>query len=472
MYRGEKEGFLRIKLSIDESYALSRIERLYLKSHQGPCARHIGQSVRDALDRLVLPSIENETKKKAKTIADRAAIEVFSKNLKDLLLMPPLGEKTILALDPGYRTGCKLVVIDNNGQLIDNTTIYPHPPQSKTDEAIAIIKKLVVKYKVEAIAIGNGTAGKDTYRLVKGISFSSEIDSYFVNENGASIYSASKLAREEFPDYDVTVRGAISIGRRLMDPLAELVKIDAKSIGVGQYQHDVDQKQLKESLDSTIVSCVNTVGININTASKHLLTYVSGLGPVLADNIAVKRMGKKAFEQAAGFLRIPHGVNPLDNTAVHPESYQVVHQMAKDNNTSLATLIGNEALIKDLNLRNYVSPTVGLPTLEDIVVELNKPGLDPRGSAKVVSFSDRINSMDDLSIGMILPGVVTNLTKFGAFVDIGIKESGLLHISQIVNRFIKDPAEVLSLHQEIKVKVIDIDKAKKRVSLSMKELSV
>lgn len=487
MYRGEKEGLLKINLSIDTAYAQQSIERSMIKRRGTDCADQITEAIQDALKRLVLPSIENEIKKQAKLRADKEAIDVFAKNLKDLLLASPLGEKKVLALDPGFRTGCKVVVLDKNGDLMHTTTIYPHPPQSSTTEAAETIKQLISKYAIDCIAIGNGTAGKETYRFIDQLKIDKPIQSYFVNESGASIYSASKLAREEFPDQDITVRGAVSIGRRLMDPLAELVKIDPKSIGVGQYQHDVDQKLLKESLDSSIASCVNKVGININTASKHLLTHVSGLGPVLAQNIidyrtnegaftqrkellSVPRMGKKAYEQAAGFLRIIDGTNILDNTSVHPESYALVKKISKDIKTEISVLVGNSDLLANLTLEKYVTPKAGLPTLRDIVKELNKPGLDPRGEAKVVSFSSSINTIHDLNIGMILPGVVNNVTKFGAFVDIGVKESGLVHISQIVNRFIKDPAEVLSVNQEVTVKVINVDIEKKRITLSMKEV--
>lgn len=487
MYRGENEGLLRVKLSIDEVYGQNSIERMLITHPNTDCADEIKEAIADALKRLVIPSIENETKKLAKQKADKEAISVFSKNLKDLLLAAPLGEKRILALDPGFRTGCKLVVLDQNGDLLDNDTIYPHPPQQKSEDAAHKILSLTKKYSTNTIAIGNGTAGKETYKFVQGINFGEAIESYFVNESGASIYSASKVAREEFPDHDITVRGAVSIGRRLMDPLAELVKIDAKSIGVGQYQHDVDQKLLKESLDSTVESCVNSVGININTASKELLIQVSGLGPVLAKNIIqyrsdngafktkkdikdVPRMGKKAFEQCAGFLRIKDGANPLDNTGVHPESYTVVTKMCRDLKKDLTQIINNEDILKEIPLTQYVTDKVGLPTLKDIIKELRKPGVDPRGEAKAVKFSSRINKIEDLEIGMILPGVINNVTKFGAFVDIGVKESGLVHISQIVNRFIKDPAEVVSVNQEVQVKVMDVDIAKKRISLSMKEV--
>lgn len=487
MYRGENESLLRVKLSIDDSYAQERIERMMIRHDNGDCADQIKTAIADGLKRLVIPSIENETKKIAKLKADKEAISVFAKNLKNLLLAAPLGEQKVLGIDPGFRTGCKVVVIDTNGDFLHYETIFPHPPQSNTQAAEHTIQTLVAEHKISAIAIGNGTAGKETYQLIEKMKFSDPIESYFINESGASIYSASKIAREEFPDQDVTVRGAISIARRLMDPLAELVKIDAKSIGVGQYQHDVDQKLLKESLDQTIASCVNAVGININTASQHLLTYVSGLGPVLAKNIVeyrsaegsfterkdllkVPRMGKKAYEQAAGFLRIKEGNNPLDNTAVHPESYKLVSRMSKDLKKPISALVGDKAVLTTIPLNEYTNDKVGFPTLRDIVKELEKPGLDPRGKARVVSFSSAINSMADLKVGMVLPGIVTNVTKFGAFIDIGIKESGLVHISQIVNRFISDPAEVLSVSQEVKVKVMDIDEKKKRVSLSMKDV--
>lgn len=486
MYRGENEGLLRVKISIDDTYAKERIEGHMIRNRQSDCAEQIQVAIADALKRLILPSIENEIKKEAKAKADKEAISVFAKNLKDLLLAAPLGEQKVLGIDPGFRTGCKVVVIDSNGAFLHYETIFPHPPQNKAQEAEHTIQTLIAKHKISAIAIGNGTAGKETYRLIEKMKFSESIESYFVNESGASIYSASKIAREEFPNQDVTVRGAISIARRLMDPLAELVKIDAKSIGVGQYQHDVDQKLLKETLDRTIESCVNSVGININTASQHLLTYVSGLGPVLAKNIVsyrneigsftqrkellkVPRMGKKAYEQAAGFLRIKEGPNPLDNTAVHPESYALVSKMSKDLKHPIAQIVGDSVLLKTIPLNNYMSDKVGLPTLQDIIKELEKPGLDPRGKARVVNFSSAINSISDLKIGMTLPGIVNNVTKFGAFVDIGVKESGLVHISQIVDRYISDPAEILSVNQEVTVKVVSIDEKKKRIGLSMKD---
>lgn len=487
IFRGENEGLLKSKITIEKDYAQRSIERIFIQKPRGKSAGQIRLAIEDSLKRLLLPSIENEFKKSAKLKADEEAILVFSKNLKDLLLAAPLGNKRILAVDPGFRTGCKVVVLDEKGDLIHDTTIYPHPPQSKSDEAMYALQHLVEKYDVEAVSVGNGTAGKETLQMINKHNFGKELEVFFVNESGASIYSASKVAREEFPDKDVTVRGSISIGRRLMDPLAELVKIDPKSIGVGQYQHDVNQSKLKDNLDNTIASCVNAVGINLNTASQHLLTHISGLGPTLAKNIVnyrkehgpfserkqllkVARMGNKAFEQAAGFLRIREGKNPLDNTAVHPESYVIVKKMAKDLKCGITDLISNKEKLQSLDLQKYVTNTIGLPTLKDIQKELDKPGLDPRGKAKAVAFSNAINKLSDLSIGMILPGVVNNVTKFGAFVDIGIKESGLVHISEIVNRFISDPAEVLSVNQEVKVKVIAIDEEKGRVSLSMKQV--
>lgn len=487
MYRGENEGLLRVKLTIDDTYATERIEGDLIRHKQSDCADQIRLAIADAMKRLIKPSIENEIKKEAKAKADKEAIAVFAKNLKDLLLAAPLGEQKVMGIDPGFRSGCKVVVLDYNGDFLHYETIFPHPPQNKTAEAEQTLHALIAKHRISALAIGNGTAGKETYRLIDQMKFAKPVEKYFVNESGASIYSASKVARDEFPNQDLTVRGAISIARRLMDPLAELVKIDAKSIGVGQYQHDVDQKKLKESLDRTIESCVNAVGININTASQQLLTYVSGLGPVLAQNIVtyrsesgsfterkellkVPRMGKKAYEQAAGFLRIKDGINPLDNTAVHPESYQLVSKIAKDLKQSIKHLTGNDVLLKSIAINNYVTEKVGLPTLRDIVKELEKPGLDPRGKAKVVNFSTSINSISDLTLGMVLPGIVNNVTKFGAFVDIGVKESGLVHISQIVNRFISDPAEILAVSQEVTVKVISIDEDKKRIGLSMKDL--
>lgn len=486
IYRGENEGFLRVKINIDNERTIESLERKYIRSH-GECAEQIEQSIADSLKRLILPSLENEVRKASKLKADTEAIKVFSENLKQLLLASPLGQKSVLAIDPGFRTGCKMVVLDAEGDLISDSVIYPHPPQSKAAEAQHKIKQWVNTHQIEAIAIGNGTAGRETMNLCKSIDFGQPVDIYLVNESGASIYSASKLAQEEFPNKDITVRGAVSIGRRLMDPLAELVKIDAKSIGIGQYQHDVDQSLLKSSLDQTVINSVNAVGINLNTASKHLLTYVSGLGPALAQNIVnyrseqgaftqrgqlkkVSRMGAKAYEQAAGFLRIRDAKNPLDNTAVHPEQYDLVKKMAKDQNLSLAELIGDKEAIQKIKLSEYVSNEVGMPTLKDIQQELLKPGLDIRGEAEVTHFTEGVQTIDDIHVGMILSGVVNNLTKFGAFVDIGIKESGLIHISQIVDRYISDPAEVLSLTQSVKVKVLEVDKDRKRISLSMKGL--
>jgi len=482
--RGKAEGLLRSGLSIDHERIIHTIERKYV-SPSGPCADLLRQAIQDGYKRLVLPSVENQVLAEYKEKADLVAIEVFIKNLRQLLLTAPLGQKSILAIDPGFRTGCKVVVLDRNGNLKANATIYPHPPQNKTTEAVELIQRLTKKHKVDAIAIGNGTAGRETEAFIKGSGIT--IDSYMVNEDGASIYSASEIAREEFPSHDVTVRGSISIGRRLMDPLAELVKIDPKSIGVGQYQHDVNQSLLKESLDHTIMSCVNSVGINLNTASKHLLTYVSGLGPVTADNIVqyrkengafssrsqlkkVPRIGAKAFEQAAGFLRIRPAKNALDNTGVHPEAYATVQKMAKDTGCAIQDLIDQPQKIKSLDLQRYVTSDIGLPTLKDIIKELEKPGLDPRGTVSKFSFDGRVRSIEDLKEGMILPGLVTNITNFGAFIDIGIKQGGLVHISQIADKFVSNPADVLSLNQQVTVKVLDIDTQRGRVSLTMKNL--
>ncbi|MFT6811297.1 MAG: hypothetical protein ACJA01_004545 [Saprospiraceae bacterium] len=484
VYRGEEESLLRVKITIDEDRAIEKLERYYIKS-RGDSAEQLFLSIKDALKRLILPSIENEFKKSAKEKADLEAIAVFSNNLKQLLLASPLGGKSLLAIDPGFRTGCKVVVLDEQGDLLQNDTIYPHPPQLKPDASAHIIQSLLSKYNIENIAIGNATAGRETYQFLQSINTEAEL--YMVNESGASIYSASEIAREEFPDHDITVRGAVSIGRRLMDPLAELVKIDPKSIGVGQYQHDVNQPLLRDNLQRVVESCVNAVGINLNTASKHVLQYVSGIGPTLAENIInhrneidgfssrkelleVPRMGKKAYEQAAGFLRIRESQSLLDNTAVHPEQYALVRRMLKEHRIPLDESIAKNDKLNSINLTTYVSHDVGLPTLQDILEELQKPGLDPRGKAKTVSFSSNIRSIDDLKSGMTLTGVINNLTKFGAFVDIGIKESGLIHISQITDRFIKDPAEVLSLNQEVQIRVLEIDTNRKRISLSMKNV--
>ena len=482
VFRGEEEGLLKVGITIDNERAIEKLSRYYINS-SGDCAQQIELAIKDALKRLICPSIENEVRKEAKLIADQEAIRVFANNLKQLLLSPPLGEVPVLALDPGFRTGCKLVVLDEHGTLVHHSTIFPHPPQQKTKEAAAQIRQQIDQHHIKHIAIGDGTAGRESYRFLQQLDL--EVELYMVNENGASIYSASEIAREEFPDKDITVRGAVSIGRRLMDPLAELVKIDAKSIGVGQYQHDVNQSLLKEELAQVVVSCVNQVGINLNTASPYVLQYVSGLGPKLAKNIIeyrheiggfterkqllkVPRMGKKAFEQAAGFLRIKDGKNPLDNTGIHPERYPLVNTMLKHEGISTQAIQEQKEAISKISLQTYVGDDIGLPTLTDIIAELKKPGIDPRGAATTVQFSDQINSIDDLSSGQILTGIVNNLTKFGAFINIGIKDSALLHISQITNKFIKDPAEVLSLNQEVQVKVLDVDVERKRISVTMK----
>ena len=485
MRRGEEEGFLRLSIAPDEEEVIYQLERIFLKGY-GDSTDQVQMALNDCYKRLLGPSIETEFRKSAKEKADLEAIDVFAENLKQLLLAPPLGQKAILGLDPGFRTGCKLVCLDQNGKLIYKSTIYPHPPQSRTTEAADKVQDLVHKYNIESIAVGNGTASRETMNFCKGISFGRSVEIFMVNEAGASIYSASEIAREEFPDEDVTVRGAISIGRRLMDPLAELVKIDPKSIGVGQYQHDVNQSLLKESLDQVVELCVNSVGVNLNTASKHLLTYVSGLGPSLAKNIVeyrnsnggfssrkelkkVPRMGEKAFEQSAGFLRIRGGKNPLDNTAVHPESYGIVARMAKDLNCTVDHLIDDKERRGQIKLPDYVTDTVGIPTLKDILKELEKPGLDPRGKAKAFEFDQNIKTIEDLKVGITLPGIINNITNFGAFVDIGIKESGLVHISNLANRFVKNPNDVVKLNQAVNVKVIDVDLKRGRVQLSIKD---
>jgi len=487
IFRGEQESLLKVSIDIDIDAAIDRLCQKNIR-HNDEAGEQIELAIIDSLKRLMLPSLENESRKLLKEKSDKAAIEVFSENLKQLLLEPALGEKTVLALDPGFRTGCKLVILNKFGDLVYNTTVFPHPPQSEEKKTESLLLQLVKKYEVEAFAIGNGTAGKETYSFLNRISFAEDPLLFLINESGASIYSASAIAREEFPDLDLTVRGAISIGRRLMDPLAELIKIDPKSIGVGQYQHDVQQSLLSESLDTSVISAVNKVGVNLNTASAKLLSYISGLGPTLAQNIVqyrnengkfesrsemlkVPRMGKKAYEQCAGFLKVKEGKNILDNTSVHPERYKLVKQMAKDIKIPLKQLIANKTNIDSILLSNYIEEGIGMPTLKDIVKELEKPGVDPRGETKIFHFAEGINSIADLHVGMILPGKVNNITKFGAFVDLGIKESGLVHISQIVNRFIKDPAEVLKLNQEVQVKLIDIDVSRKRISLSMKDLS-
>ena len=487
--RAEQEGILRVSIDVDADTAVSKLKRIFIKSITvNDSTIQVSLAIADSLKRLLSPSIENEFRHSSKEKADKEAIHVFSENLRQLLLASPLGPKATLAIDPGFRTGCKVVCLDEQGTLKHNTTIYPHPPQNQISEATETIKKLIAQFRIQAIAIGNGTAGRETESFIKSvIDTSSEIEIYMVNESGASIYSASEAAREEFPELDLTVRGAISIGRRLMDPLAELVKIDAKSIGVGQYQHDVDQEQLKDSLDQVVTFAVNQVGVNLNTSSRHLLRYVSGIGPKIAgaitkyreDNGAFKSrkelmkvagLGAKVFEQSAGFLRIPGAKNPLDNSAVHPESYGIVDAIAKDLSKPVAELIGSDELRKQIDIKKYVNEKFGLPTLEDIMSELKKPGLDPRGKAEVFSFADGINDIADLAPDMRLPGIITNLTKFGAFVNIGIKENGLLHVSQISNnRFIKDPAEVLKLDQKVTVRIVSIDMERKRIQLSMKD---
>ena len=483
--RGEAEGILKVAIEIPEEETIESLERIFVKGHN-ESAEQVIMAVKDGYKRLLLSSIETEYLQSGKQKADEEAIKVFAENLRQLLLAPPLGNRRVLGIDPGFRTGCKVVCLDETGNLVHNETIYPHSPQNEVKQAANKITNLVNSYRIEAIAIGNGTAGRETERFIQSLRYDRDIQVFVVSESGASIYSASKIARDEFPQYDVTVRGAVSIGRRLMDPLAELVKIDPKSIGVGQYQHDVDQSKLKESLDRVVESCVNRVGVNVNTASKYLLTYVSGLGPTLAENVVtyikengafrsrgelkkVKRMGEKAFEQCAGFLRIEGAENPLDNSSVHPESYAVVERMAKDLGLPLKSLIGNEEACNKIELSRYVNDRIGLPTLKDIVDELKKPGRDPRSVAKVFSFADNIHTIDDLEIGMVVPGIVTNLTNFGAFVDIGVKQDGLVHISEIADKYISNPADVLSLNQHVTVKVVQVDKARKRIGLSIKQ---
>jgi len=484
MRRGESEGVLKLSIEPDEQRVMDDLYNLFVKGRYD-VSQQVEVALKDSFKRLLAPSIENEFKAESKEKADQEAIRVFAENLRQLLLASPLGGKRVLAIDPGYRTGCKVVCLDAQGNLLNNATIYPHPPQSDRSGASKKVSALAQQYKIEAIAIGNGTASRETERFVKLVRLPEGIQVYVVNEAGASIYSASKVAREEFPDYDVTVRGAVSIGRRLMDPLAELVKIEAKSIGVGQYQHDVDQSSLKKGLDQVVESCVNMVGVDVNTASKHLLTYVSGLGPTLAQNIidfrkengvfasreqlkSVPRMGDKAYEQCAGFLRIRDGVNPLDNSAVHPESYYVVEQMATDARTDVGALIKDEAMISSIDIQKYVSGLMGVPTLKDIIEELKKPGRDPREGIEVFEFSKDVMSVSDLQPGMELPGLVTNITNFGAFVDVGVKQDGLVHISQMADRFIKDPNDVVKLNQKVRVKVLEVDEKRSRIGLSMK----
>lgn len=483
--RGEAEGFLKVNLEIEEEKALEGIEKIVVKGNN-ECTCQVRMAVKDAYKRLLFPSIEAEYMSLAKQKADTEAIRVFAENLRQLLLASPLGNKRVLAIDPGFRTGCKVVCLDETGKLVHNENIYPHPPQNEYKQAAAKVANMVATYEIEAIAIGNGTAGRETERFIQNLRYDRKVQIFVVSESGASVYSASKIAREEFPNYDVTVRGAVSIGRRLMDPLAELVKIDPKSIGVGQYQHDVDQGKLKEALDQVVESCVNKVGVNVNTAGKYLLTYVSGLRPTLAENVVeyirengamksreelkkVKRMGPKAFEQCAGFLRIENARNPLDNSAVHPESYYIVEKMARDMGVQVQQLIGNEQLCSRIVAERYVDEKTGILTLKDIVEELKKPGRDPRTLAKVFSFAEGISKIEDLKEGMVLPGIVTNLTSFGAFVDVGVKQDGLVHISEIADRYVANPADVLSLHQQLRVKVVQVDSERKRIGLSIRQ---
>ncbi|MBO7247475.1 MAG: RNA-binding transcriptional accessory protein [Bacteroidaceae bacterium] len=483
--RGEKEGYLKCSISpADDDKVYEKLNRRFVKN-ESASSEQVEMAVRDSYKRLLKPSIESEFAAISKEKADTEAIRVFAQNLKQLLMAPPLGQKRVLAIDPGFRTGCKVVCLDAQGNLLHNETIYPHPPKSERHIAERKLQKLVEQYKIEAISIGNGTAGRETETLVTNIRYDRKIQVFMVSEDGASIYSASKIARDEFPDYDVTVRGSVSIGRRLMDPLAELVKIDPKSIGVGQYQYDVNQTELKESLDRTVENCVNLVGVNLNTASKYLLTYVSGLSSALAQNIVdyraengafesrkelmkVPRMGAKSFEQSAGFLRIPNARNPLDNSAVHPESYHIVERMAKDTGCTVQELITNRERRESIKLENYITDGVGMPTLLDIMAELEKPGRDPRSQIEVFSFDDSIRTINDLKVGMVLPGIVTNITDFGCFVDIGIKENGLIHISEMSGSYVSDPSSVVSIHQQLKARVKAVDMERKRISLSLR----
>ncbi len=483
MLRAENEGFIKFKVEADIDEAYDVIDELVLKG-QSPSTSHVQLAIEDSYKRLLQPAIANETLQEAKAKADANSIQVFANNLGQLLLAPPLGEKRILAIDPGFRSGCKVVCLDEKGDLLYNETIYPHAPQNETAMAMKKIKSMVNAYNIDAISIGNGTASRETEFFIKKIAFDKPVQVFIVSEAGASVYSASKIAREEFPNYDVTVRGSVSIGRRLSDPLAELVKIDPKAIGVGQYQHDVDQTKLKEELDATVIRCVNSVGININTASKHLLSYVSGIGEKLAENIVtyrsengpfddrkqlkkVPRLGDKAFQQGAAFIRIANGKNPLDNSAVHPEAYTIVEKMAKDLKTSVTDLIANKEKIALIKPENYVTPEIGILGIKDILKELEKPGLDPRKSAKIFEFDPNVKSIKDLKTGMILPGIVNNITNFGCFVDIGIKESGLVHISQLKAGFVSDVNEVVKLHQHVEVKVTEVDEDRKRIQLTM-----
>lgn len=486
MFRGENEGFLKVSVEPEADVANELIKKILIKSTNAS-ADQVEMAIADSYKRLLQPSIETEYRQMVKEKADAEAIRVFAENLRQLLMSPPLGHKTILAIDPGFRSGCKIVILDKQGALIHNETIYPHPPQNEVKQSVSKIQNLVKAYKVEAIAIGNGTAGRETENLVRRIPFDSDVIAIMVNESGASVYSASAVAREEFPDYDITVRGSVSIGRRLMDPLSELVKIDPKSIGVGQYQHDISQTMLQKGLESVVESCVNKVGVELNTSSKQLLTYVSGVGPTLAARIVehrekngmfrsreelkkVPRLGEKVFEQAAGFLRIHDAVNPLDASAVHPESYPIVNKMSKKMGCSIQDLLENEELRKKINLNEFVTEKVGLPTLTDIMTELSKPGRDPRNKFEMFEFDKNVNNMDDLRIGMILNGIVTNITNFGAFVDIGVHQDGLVHVSQLADKFVKDPNEIVKLNQKVTVKIIEVDKDRKRIQLSMKSI--
>lgn len=484
MRRGENEGILRISISADDEGCIDRVKRFFVRGY-GRCSSLVGEAVEDSYKRLLKPAIETEFANLSKEKADEEAINVFTENLRQLLLSAPLGQKRVMGVDPGFRTGCKVVCLDEQGNLLHHEAIFPHPPVNKPQQAAQQVEKMVERFNIEAIAIGNGTASRETTAFIKSLHFNHDVKQFVVSEDGASVYSASKTAREEFPDEDVTVRGAVSIGRRLMDPLAELVKIDPKSIGVGQYQHDVDQTKLKKSLDLTVESCVNTVGVNLNTASQHLLTYVSGLGPTLAKNIVeyrkengaftsraqlkkVSRLGPSAFEQCAGFLRIPGAKNPLDNSAVHPESYKIVEQMAKDCHCTVSDLIKDKKKRESIDIKRYITDTIGIPTLTDIIKELEKPGRDPREQIEAFEFDKNVTTVDDLIEGMILPGIVTNITNFGAFVDVGVHQDGLVHISQLADRYVSDPTQVVKLHQHVKVKVVEVDRKRNRISLSMK----
>lgn len=487
MRRGESEGFLRVSISPNDDQCVEALQRKFVRG-RGACSDLVAEAAADAYKRLLKPSIETEFAAQSKEKADEECIKVFAENLRQLLLSPPLGQKRVMGVDPGFRTGCKVVCLDAQGNLLHFEAIYPHPPRSERVKAIRAMEHMIKAYHIEAIAIGNGTASRETASFVERLHLDDEVQAFVVSEDGASVYSASKIARDEFPDYDVTVRGAVSIGRRLMDPLAELVKIDPKSIGVGQYQHDVDQAQLKSKLDQTVESCVNLVGVDLNTASQHLLTYVSGLGPQLAQNIVdyrrehgafksrcqllkVPRLGPVAYQQCAGFLRISGAENPLDNSAVHPESYGIVQQMAHDCQCTVEQLIADSDKRRQIDVNRYVTDNVGLPTLNDILAELEKPGRDPREQIEVFKFDDRVNSFDDLVVGMELPGIVTNITRFGAFVDVGVHQDGLLHISQMADRFVNDPNDIVHLHQHVRVRVLEVDTKRHRIAFTMKGIN-